>query len=123
MFELKIITQFAAAHRLMNFQGKCEQLHGHNWKVEVFVRAERLDSAGLVRDFGEIKATTHEVLNGLDHHYLNELYPFKEENPSSENIARYLFQELSRHLNDERARVSKISVWESDSACATYFGE
>jgi 6-pyruvoyltetrahydropterin/6-carboxytetrahydropterin synthase len=123
MFELKIITQFAAAHRLLNFQGKCEQLHGHNWKVEVFLRAERLDSAGLVRDFGEIKAITHEVLNGLDHQYLNELLPFKEENPSSEHIARYLFNELSRRLNDDWARVSRISVWESDSACATYWGE
>ena len=123
MFELKIITQFAAAHHLRNFQGKCEQLHGHNWKVEVFVRAAHLDSAGLVRDFGEIKAITHEVLNGLDHHYLNELFPFKEENPSSEHIARYLFHELSRRLNDDRAQVSKISVWESDSACATYHGE
>jgi 6-pyruvoyltetrahydropterin/6-carboxytetrahydropterin synthase len=123
MFELKIITQFAAAHRLLNFQGKCEQLHGHNWKVEVFVRSDRLDSAGLVRDFGEIKTVTHEVLNRLDHHYLNELSPFNEENPSSEHLARYLFQELSRRLNDDRARVSKISVWESDSACATYLGE
>jgi 6-pyruvoyltetrahydropterin/6-carboxytetrahydropterin synthase len=123
MFELKIITQFAAAHRLLNFQGKCEQLHGHNWKVEVFVRADRLDSAGLVRDFGEIKTITQEFLNRLDHHYLNELSPFKEENPSSEHIARYLFQELSRRLNDDRAQVSKISVWESDSACATYLGE
>jgi 6-pyruvoyltetrahydropterin/6-carboxytetrahydropterin synthase len=123
MYELKIITQFAAAHRLLHFQGKCEQLHGHNWKVEVFVRADRLDSAGLVRDFGEIKAVTHEVLNGLDHRYLNEISPFNEENPSSENIARYLFQELSRRLNDDRAQVSKISVWESDSACATYGGE
>ncbi|MBI4765230.1 MAG: 6-carboxytetrahydropterin synthase QueD [Deltaproteobacteria bacterium] len=123
MYELKIITQFAAAHRLLNFQGKCEQLHGHNWKVEVFVRADRLDSAGLVRDFGDIKAVTQEVLNGFDHHYLNELIPFQQDNPSSEHIARYLFQELSRRLNDDRARVSKISVWESDSACATYWGE
>ena len=123
MFELKIITQFAAAHRLRNFQGKCEQHHGHNWKVEVFVLAAQLDSAGLVRDFGEIKAITHEVLNELDHHYLNELSPFKEENPSSEHIARYLFHELGSRLNDDRARVNKISVWESDSACATYIGE
>lgn len=123
MYELKIITQFAAAHRLLNFKGKCEQLHGHNWKVEVFVRADLLDSAGLVRDFGEIKAITQEVLNGFDHHYLNELTPFQEENPSSEHIARHLFQELSRRLNDDRVRVSKISVWESDTACATYFGE
>ncbi len=120
MFELKIITQFAAAHRLRNFQGKCEQLHGHNWKVEVFVLADQLDSAGLVRDFGEIKTTTREILNGLDHHYLNELTPFQEENPSSEHIARYLFRQLSRLLNDERAKVSKVSVWESDTSCATY---
>lgn len=123
MFELKIITQFAAAHRLRNFQGKCEQLHGHNWKVEVFVRADQLDSAGLVRDFGEIKAVTQEVLNGLDHRYLNELSPFQQENPSSEHIARYLYQELRRRLDDERARVSKVSVWESDTSCATYLGE
>ncbi|MGC1401582.1 MAG: 6-carboxytetrahydropterin synthase QueD [Thermodesulfobacteriota bacterium] len=123
MFELKIITQFAAAHRLRNFQGKCEQLHGHNWKVEVFVLADQLDSAGLVRDFGEIKTTTQEILNGLDHHYLNELTPFQEENPSSEHIARYLFRQLSRLLNDERAKVSKVSVWESDTSCATYLEE
>jgi 6-pyruvoyltetrahydropterin/6-carboxytetrahydropterin synthase len=122
MFELKIITQFAAAHRLRDFKGKCEQLHGHNWKVEVFVQAAELDSAGLVRDFGEIKAVTHEVLNGLDHHYLNELSPFQEENPSSEHIARYLFHQLSLRLNDERAQVSKISVWESDTSCATFVG-
>jgi 6-pyruvoyltetrahydropterin/6-carboxytetrahydropterin synthase len=120
MFELKIITQFAAAHRLRNFKGKCEQLHGHNWKVEVYIQAAELDSAGLVRDFGEIKMVTHEVLNGLDHQYLNELSPFKEENPSSEHIARYLFHQLSSRLNDERARVTKISVWESDTSCATY---
>lgn len=123
MFELKIITQFAAAHRLREFKGKCEQLHGHNWKVEVFIQADQLDAAGLVRDFGEIKALTHEVLNGLDHQYLNELSPFQEENPSSEHIARYLFHQLSRRLNDERAQVSKISVWESDTSCATYLEE
>jgi 6-pyruvoyltetrahydropterin/6-carboxytetrahydropterin synthase len=123
MFELKIIAQFAAAHRLRNFQGKCEQLHGHNWKVEVFIRSDRLDDLGLVRDFGEIKSITHEVLNGLDHQFLNDLPPFEKENPSSENIARFLFLELSHRLNDDRAKVNRISVWESDSACATYWGE
>jgi len=120
MFELKIIAEFPAAHRLRNFKGKCEQLHGHNWKVEVLVQAAQLDSAGLVRDFGEVKAITYEVLNGLDHQYLNELILFKEDNPTSEHIARYLFDELSRRLNDERARVSKVAVWESDSSCASY---
>lgn len=123
MYELKIITQFAAAHRLRDFKGKCENLHGHNWKVEVFMKAHQLDSAGLVRDFGEIKAVTHELLNGLDHHFLNDLPPFQEINPSSEHIARYLFQELGLRLNDDRARVSKISVWESDTSCATFLGE
>lgn len=121
MFELKIVTQFAAAHHLRNFHGKCEQLHGHNWRVEVFVRSDRLDETGLVRDFGEIKAAVQEILNGLDHHYLNELEPFSRENPSSENIARHLFRELSRRLNDERVRISRVSVWESDTACASYF--
>jgi 6-pyruvoyltetrahydropterin/6-carboxytetrahydropterin synthase len=123
MFELKIVTQFAAAHRLRHFQGKCEQLHGHNWKVEVYLRASQLDSNGLVRDFGEIKAMTHEVLNGLDHQYLNELNPFQQENPSSEHIARYLFDQIGRLVNDERARVSRIAVWESDTSCATYWAE
>jgi 6-pyruvoyltetrahydropterin/6-carboxytetrahydropterin synthase len=122
MFELKIVTQFAAAHRLRNFKGKCEQLHGHNWKVEVYVRASELDATGLVRDFGEIKAMTHEVLNGLDHQYLNELPPFQKENPSSEHMARYLFGQIGRLVNDARARVSRISVWESDTSCATYWG-
>jgi 6-pyruvoyltetrahydropterin/6-carboxytetrahydropterin synthase len=122
MFELKIVTQFAAAHRLRNFKGKCEQLHGHNWSVEVYVRADRLDETGLVKDFGEIKAVTHEVLNGLDHQYLNELAPFLQDNPSSEHIARYLFNKLEGRLNDDRVRVSRVSVWESDTSCATYWG-
>lgn len=121
MFELKIISQFAAAHRLRNFQGKCEQLHGHNWKVEVFVESNYLDETGLVKDFGELKATTQEILAELDHQYLNEREPFTRENPSSEHIARHLFRELSRRLNAERLRVSKVSVWESDTACASYF--
>jgi 6-pyruvoyltetrahydropterin/6-carboxytetrahydropterin synthase len=122
MFELKIVTQFAAAHRLRNFKGKCEQLHGHNWTVEVYVRAEELDETGLVKDFGEIKGVTHEVLNGLDHQYLNELGPFLEDNPSSEHIARYLFKRLGDLLNDERVRISRVSVWESNTSCATYWG-
>jgi 6-pyruvoyltetrahydropterin/6-carboxytetrahydropterin synthase len=123
VFELTIITQFAAAHYLRNYKGKCEQLHGHNWKVEVFVRADQLNSVGLGRDFGELKAVTHEVLDGLDHRYLNELAPFQVENPSSEHIARYLFHELSRRLNNDQAQVSKVAVWESDTACATFLGE
>ncbi len=121
MYELKIITQFAAAHRLENFYGKCEGLHGHNWKVEVFLQGERLDEAGLVRDFGEIKARTRELLEEIDHKYLNELPEFRHQNPSSENLARFLFDRLAQVLDRDGVQVSRVSVWESDSACASYY--
>ena len=121
MYELKIITQFAAAHRLENFHGKCEALHGHNWKVEVFLAGERLDEAGLLVDFGQIKARTNGLLEEIDHKYLNELEAFREQNPSSENLARYLFERLAAALNRDGVRVSRVNVWESDSSCASYF--
>ncbi len=121
MYELKIITQFAAAHRLENFYGKCEALHGHNWKVEVFLSGARLDESGLLMDFGQIKAKTNALLEQIDHKYLNELEPFREQNPSSENLARYLFEQLAAALNREGVRVSRINVWESDTSCASYF--
>ena len=95
MYELKIITQFAAAHRLENFYGKCEALHGHNWKVEVFLAGKQLDEAGLLMDFGQIKARTNALLEEIDHKYLNELEAFREQNPSSENLARHLFERLA----------------------------
>jgi 6-pyruvoyltetrahydropterin/6-carboxytetrahydropterin synthase len=121
MYELKIVTDFSAAHRLENFCGKCESLHGHNWKVEVFLRGDRLDNAGLVRDFGVVKAKTREVLAELDHQYLNDLPIFRQQNPSSENLARYLFERLGTTLNDGSVQVSRVSVWESDTSCASYF--
>jgi 6-pyruvoyltetrahydropterin/6-carboxytetrahydropterin synthase len=121
MYELKITTQFAAAHRLDNFYGKCEALHGHNWKVEVYLLGERLDEAGLLKDFGLVKAQASEILQEIDHKYLNELPAFSNQNPSSENLARYLFERLSAALNDGGIRVSKVSVWESDTSCASYF--
>jgi 6-pyruvoyltetrahydropterin/6-carboxytetrahydropterin synthase len=121
MYELKILTDFSAAHRLENFYGKCESLHGHNWKVEVFLLGERLDDAGLVRDFGVVKAKAREVLAELDHTYLNDLPAFRQQNPSSENLARYLFERLGTALNGEGVMVSRVSVWESDTSCASYF--
>ena len=123
MYELKIITQFAAAHRLENFHGKCEALHGHNWKVEVFLAGERLDEAGLLMDFGQIKARTNALVEEIDHKYLNELEAFREQNPSSENLARYLFERLAADLNRDGVRLSRVNVWESDSSCASYFQE
>ncbi len=121
MYELKVVTQFAAAHRLDNFYGKCEALHGHNWKVEIFVTAASLDEAGLVLDFGKIKSRAKEVLDEIDHTFLNELPAFQHQNPSSENLARYLFERLSSALNDQRVTVSRIAVWESDHTSAAYF--
>jgi 6-pyruvoyltetrahydropterin/6-carboxytetrahydropterin synthase len=121
MYELKIVTDFSAAHRLENFCGKCESLHGHNWKVEVFLRGDRLDDTGLVRDFGVVKAKTREVLGELDHQYLNDLPIFRQQNPSSENLARYLFERLGTALNDGGVQVCRVNVWESDTSCASYF--
>lgn len=121
MYRLEIKTAFAAAHNLINYQGECENLHGHNWKVEVFVTARELDKAGLGIDFKILKAETNALLKTLDHKYLNELPPFIEESPSSENISRYLYQQLSAKLNNGNVKVDKITVWESDFAAASYY--
>jgi len=120
MYELKIVGDFAAAHNLRNFRGKCESLHGHNWKVEVVITGRDLDESGVVLDFAEIKAAAKEVLAALDHRYLNDLPFFATHNPSSENIARYLFEKLGERLNDQRVKVTRVSAWESKDACATY---
>jgi len=121
MYELKVISQFAAAHRLENFYGKCEALHGHNWKVEVSLVGEKLDAAGVLMDFGQIKARTNALLEEIDHKYLNELEAFQRQNPSSENLARHLYERLAAALNRDGVRVSRVNVWESDTSCASYY--
>lgn len=123
MYELKIITEFSAAHNLREFRGKCESLHGHNWKVEVVISGSGLDGSGVVLDFAEIKAATREVMSEIDHRYLNELPFFTDHNPSSENIARFIFERLQEKINDDRVRVNRVTAWESQDACATYLGE
>lgn len=120
MYHLTIHTHFAAAHNLINYQGECENLHGHNWKVEVTVGARELDRAGLGIDFKILKAETSKILARLDHKYLNDVEPFRENSPSSENIARYLFDHLATALNDGNVKVERVNVWESDYACASY---
>jgi 6-pyruvoyltetrahydropterin/6-carboxytetrahydropterin synthase len=122
MYELKVITDFAAAHQLRNFRGECEKLHGHNWRIEVVLSGDRLNEAGLLVDFKDVKTAANKILEDLDHAYLNELPQFKDENPSSENIAAYLFQRLSSELNSGHVKVTKVTAWESDSACASYAG-
>lgn len=121
MYRLTIKTGFAAAHNLINYQGDCENLHGHNWKVEVTVTAMELDDAGLAIDFKVLKKETNKLLDELDHKYVNQHEFFKSISPSSENISRYLYQQLSVLLNDGNIKVERIGVWESDNACAEYY--
>ena len=121
MFRLTITTSFASAHNLINYQGECENLHGHNWKVEVSIEASELDHAGLAIDFKILKAETNKLLKSLDHKYLNEIPPFNDLSPSSENIAKFLFYELRKRLDTDNIKVSEITVWESDFASASYY--
>ncbi|HWI40379.1 MAG TPA: 6-carboxytetrahydropterin synthase QueD [Verrucomicrobiae bacterium] len=121
MYRLVIKTAFAAAHNLIHYQGDCENLHGHNWKIDVTVVAKDVDRSGLGIDFKILKRETNELLKTLDHKYLNELPAFATLSPSSENIASYLYRELSARLNSDNIRVESVTVWESDFAAATYY--
>ena len=123
MYELKIEDAFAAAHHLRGYQGQCEALHGHNWKVEVVIRADRLDNIGLAVDFRELKEATVAVLDQLDHKYLNDLPAFREQNPSSELIAKHIFEQLQERLGREGVWVHMVTAWESDNACASYLAD
>ncbi len=127
MFEVKVKTQFCAAHYLKNYKGKCEELHGHNWMVEAIVTAKKLDNKGMVIDFKELKKLLSDVVTSLDHKFLNELPQFSKSNTTSEIIAKYIFVELKkklvRFLGVKKAKIvklSSISVWEQDNSCATY---
>ncbi len=121
MYELLIESKFAAAHQLRGYQGKCEKLHGHNWRVTCTVTAERLNEQGLAIDFIDIKKALREVLDQLEHTFLNEIFPFTQINPSSENLAKWIYDNLSKKLNTEDFGVSSVTVWESDTASASYF--
>ena len=120
MYKVKIISQFSAAHSLRNYKGKCEALHGHNWKVEVLVSSLKLNSSGMVMDFSDLKKITSNVLEELDHQHLNELEYFKEQNPSSEEIAKYIFNKLKGKIIADGCKLEKIRVWETDASCAVY---
>ena len=98
MFELMIETNFSAAHQLRGYKGQCEKLHGHNWKVQVYVLAEKLNEIELAMDFHELKRLTEEVLAPLDHGFLNDIFPFTEKNPSSENIAKWIYDSLKKKI-------------------------
>ncbi len=120
MYELTVLAGFSSAHNLRNYDGVCENLHGHNWRIEVMVCSEVLNDLEMVVDFKVIKTATRKLADSLDHVYLNEIPPFDKINPTAENIARYIHGEVSKAINDENVKVSRVKVWESDTSAATY---
>jgi 6-pyruvoyltetrahydropterin/6-carboxytetrahydropterin synthase len=121
MFEVSVTMSFSAAHNLRGYRGKCEALHGHNWKVEAVLSSSRLDKLGMVADFTDIKDRLKETLSVLDHGYLNDVPPFDRLNPTSENIARFIYERMKKEFRGPHLKVSRIKVWETETSVATYF--
>jgi 6-pyruvoyltetrahydropterin/6-carboxytetrahydropterin synthase len=121
MFEVAVEQTFAAGHALRNYKGKCENVHGHNFKVRVIIEGEKLDETGLLVDFLDVKAAMQAIIERLDHVFLNDVPPFDVKNPSAENIAEYFYSELARSLkSDVPVRLREVKVWETDIQSATY---
>ena len=123
VFEVYVKTQFSAAHSLKGYPGDCARVHGHNWIIEVFVKCKELDEIGIGIDFRDIKQSVKDVLQGLDHFNLNDLPAFKDVNPTSENIAKFLYKEVGKKLNSDVVKVSKVKVSETPGAGAVYWEE
>ncbi len=120
-FEVMIERHFSSAHQLRGYKGKCENLHGHNYKIEIYARGRELDNIGLLVDFGELKAAADEVVQYLDHRNINDLPPFDEElNPSAENLARYFLERIASRFAEERVQVYKVRCFETPTSVATY---
>lgn len=122
MFEVSVDQTFAAGHALRNYKGKCENVHGHNFRVQVIIEGERLDDTGLLVDFIDVKNLMRAVIERLDHQFLNEVAPFDVKNPSAENIAEYFYQEMMVGLapTPVPVRIREVKVWETDIQSATY---
>lgn len=121
MYEILIKSDFCGAHNLRGYQGKCEGLHGHNWKIEARFEGKTLDNIGMAIDFKILKSGLEDILDELDHKHLNELDVFKKENPSAENIARFIYEGLKAFSGKKDVAVKSVSVRESDTSCATYY--
>ncbi len=119
MYQLTIEEHFSAAHNLREYEGECEKLHGHNWRVAVEVCSEQLDELGMVTDFRELKKALSEVLDGLDHQYLNDVPPFDSQNPTTENLCRYVAEQMTDRL-PRKVTVRRVCCWESEKAGACY---
>lgn len=119
-FVLKTLLDFASAHSLTNYPGDCSKLHGHNWKIEVQVEGNQLNDIGMLVDFKDIKRQAKAIIKDLDHSYLNDHPFFKEQNPTAENIAYYLYSEMKQRIESDTVRMHSITVWENDRNCVTY---
>jgi len=120
MFDVKVTGSFNAAHNLRGYKGKCEKLHGHNWKVEVCISSRGLNKIGIVEDFSVIKNKLGKVTERLDHSYINDLSYFKKVNPTSENISKYIYDLLRKDVEVKGAWLSYVAVWETENSCAVY---
>jgi len=121
MFEITVEQTFAAGHALRNYKGKCENVHGHNYRVRVTIAGEQLDDAGLLVDFVDVKRMMGGAIEYLDHRFINDLPPFDEINPSAENIAKYFYDRLSTSMkNGAPVRISEVQIWETDTSSAVY---
>jgi len=120
MFKLIVKKEFSSAHILHGHPGNCKRMHGHNWLVEAEVEGDNTNEIGMVIDFKDIKNNLKEIISSLDHQFLNDLEPFINENPTAENISKYIYKELSNNINTDNIKVSKIKLWETSNAAVTY---
>jgi 6-pyruvoyltetrahydropterin/6-carboxytetrahydropterin synthase len=123
MFQVSVDETFSAGHALRGYQGKCENPHGHNYKVRIILEGPALDSIGLLFDFTQLKRVMRNIIEGVDHKFLNDQAPFDVINPSAENLAKFFYDETSRQMNamPEGARIKRVTVWETDTSSATYW--
>ena len=120
MFKLIVKKEFSSAHILHGHPGNCKRMHGHNWLVEAEVQGDNTNEIGMVIDFKDIKNNLKEIISSLDHQFLNDLEPFINENPTAENISKYIYKELSNNINTDNIKVSKIKLWETNNSAVTY---
>ena len=120
MFKLIVKKEFSSAHILNGHPGNCKRMHGHNWLVEAEVQGDNTNEIGMVIDFKDIKNNLKEIISVLDHQFLNDLEPFTNENPTAENISKYIYKELSNNINTDTIKVSKIKLWETNNSAVTY---
>ncbi|MDD3049604.1 MAG: 6-carboxytetrahydropterin synthase QueD [Candidatus Cloacimonetes bacterium] len=123
MFKINVTSQFSAAHKLIDYDGKCSNLHGHNWTVRVGIYCEKTNEIGITIDFTKVKKHLSDLIEEFDHKFLNELDCFHGMNPTSENIARVMYKDFSENLKEEGCKLADVEIWESDKSSIIYTEE